>query len=43
MSGNGWGHGSDTKGHVTRIDKVRSSLGKVLPNITRFRRVGLIT
>jgi len=43
MSGNGWGHGSDTKGHVTRIDKVRASLGKVLPNITRFRRVGLIT
>jgi Ca-activated chloride channel homolog len=43
MSGNGWGHGSDTKGHVTRIDKVRASLGKVLPNVTRFRRVGLIT
>lgn len=43
MSGNGWGHGSDTKGHITRIDKFRASLGKVLPNVTRFRRVGLIT
>lgn len=31
------------EGHVTRIDKVRASLGKVLPNVTRFRRVGLIT
>ena len=28
---------------VSRIDKVRSALTKVLPSITRFRRVGLIT
>lgn len=28
---------------VTRIDEVRSALGEVLPSITRFRRVGLVT
>jgi Ca-activated chloride channel homolog len=28
---------------VTRIDKVRSALAKVLPSVTRLRRVGLIT
>ena len=28
---------------VRRIEKVRSALAKVLPNITQFRRVGLIT
>ncbi|MGA7456174.1 MAG: vWA domain-containing protein [Methyloceanibacter sp.] len=28
---------------VTRIDKVRSALAKVLPSVTRVRRVGLIT
>ena len=28
---------------VTRIDKVRSALAKVLPSATRHRRVGLIT
>lgn len=28
---------------VTRIDKVRTALAKVLPAATRFRRVGLIT
>ena len=28
---------------ITRIDKVRSALAKVLPTATRFRRVGLIT
>ena len=28
---------------VTRIDKVRSALTKVLPAVTKFRRVGLIT
>src|SRR5262249_40941658 len=28
---------------VRRIEKMRSALAKVLPNITRFRRVGLIT
>ncbi|MGH6865252.1 MAG: vWA domain-containing protein [Methyloceanibacter sp.] len=43
MSGNGWGYGSESSGSVTRIDKVRSSLAKVLPGVTRLRRVGLIT
>jgi Ca-activated chloride channel family protein len=28
---------------VTRIDEVRSALGKVLPAVARYRRVGLIT
>jgi Ca-activated chloride channel family protein len=43
MSGNGWGYGSETAGMVSRIDKVRATLGKMLPHVTRFRRVGLIT
>jgi Ca-activated chloride channel family protein len=43
MSGNGWGYGSETAGVVSRIDKVRATLAKVLPSVTRFRRVGLIT
>jgi Ca-activated chloride channel family protein len=28
---------------ITRIDKVRSALARVLPSATRYRRVGLIT
>src|SRR3990170_7050925 len=43
MSGNGWGYGSESVNTVSRIDKVRSALAKVLPSVTRFRRVGLIT
>jgi Ca-activated chloride channel family protein len=43
MSGNGWGYGSETVGTVSRIDKVRATLAKILPTVTRFRRVGLIT
>ena len=43
MSGNGWGYGSATAGTVSRIDKVRSTLVKILPRVTRSRRVGLIT
>ncbi len=43
MSGNGWGYGSESPTTISRIDKVRSALTKVLPSITRFRRVGLIT
>ena len=43
MSGNGWGYGSETAGVVSRIDKVRSTLAKILPKVTRSRRVGLIT
>ena len=40
MSGNGWGYGSENPTAVSRIDKVRSALTKVLPSVTRFRRVG---
>jgi Ca-activated chloride channel family protein len=43
MAGNGWGYGSETAGVVSRIDKVRATLAKILPRVTRFRRVGLIT
>ncbi|MGH6803034.1 MAG: vWA domain-containing protein [Methyloceanibacter sp.] len=43
MSGNGWGYGSETAGVVSRIDKVRAKLAKILPRVTRFRRVGLIS
>jgi Ca-activated chloride channel family protein len=43
MSGNGWGYGSENPTQVSRIDKVRAALATVLPSITRFRRVGLIT
>jgi Ca-activated chloride channel family protein len=43
MSGNGWGYGSETAGMVSRIDKVRASLAKILPSVTKHRRVGLIT
>jgi len=43
MSGNGWGYGSETRGMVSRIDKVRATLAKILPSVTRLRRVGLIT
>ncbi len=43
MSGDGWGYGSESPSEVSRIDKVRRALAKVLPSITRIRRVGLIT
>jgi Ca-activated chloride channel family protein len=43
MSGNGWGYGSENPTAVSRIDKVRHALDKILPSITRYRRVGLIT
>lgn len=43
MSGNGWGYGSENPTAVSRIDKVRRALRKILPSVTRFRRVGLIT
>lgn len=39
MSGDGWGYASANL--VSRIEKVRSALAKVLPSVTRFRRVGL--
>ncbi|MGD9500949.1 MAG: VWA domain-containing protein [Methyloceanibacter sp.] len=43
MAGNGWGYGSETAGQVSRIDKVRATLAKILPSVTKHRRVGLIT
>jgi hypothetical protein len=43
MSGNGWGYGSENPAAVSRIEKVRAALAKILPSITRLRRVGLIT
>src|SRR3990170_4914200 len=43
MAGNGWGYGSETAGQVSRIDKVRATLAKILPSVTSHRRVGLIT
>jgi len=43
MSGDGWGYGSESAGSVPRIDKVRTAMREILPSITRFRRVGLIT
>jgi Ca-activated chloride channel family protein len=43
MSGDGWGYGSESAGTVPRIDKVRSALREILPSVTRFRKVGLIT
>src|SRR5262245_51028994 len=41
--GDGWGYGGETAGKVSRIDKVRLALHEILPSVTRFRRVGLIT
>ncbi len=43
MSGDGWGYGSESPSEVSRMDKVRHALAKVLPSIARIRRVGLIT
>lgn len=41
MYGDGWGYASTSR--MSRIDNARAALAKVLPNITRSRRVGLIT
>jgi Ca-activated chloride channel family protein len=43
MSGDGWGYGSESGGSVPRTDKVRTAMREILPSVTRFRRVGLIT
>jgi Ca-activated chloride channel family protein len=43
MAGNGWGYGSESAGSVPRIDKVRTAMREILPSLTRFRKVGLIT
>ncbi len=43
MAGDGWGYGSESAGSVPRIDKVRKAMREVLPSLTRFRKVGLIT
>jgi len=41
MYGDGWGYASTSR--MSRIDNARSALAKVLPNVTRFRRVGLMS
>ena len=41
MYGDGWGYASTST--MSRIDNARAALAKVLPNVTRVRRVGLIT
>ncbi len=33
MSGNGWGYGSENPTAVSRIDKVRLALAKILPRV----------
>jgi len=43
MAGNGWGYGSENPSAISRMDKVRLALAKILPRVTRMRRVGLIT
>jgi len=43
MSSHDWGNGGGTAHSITRIDMVRDALGKILPSVTRFRRVGLLT
>jgi Ca-activated chloride channel family protein len=43
MSGNGWGYGRENPAAVSRLDRGRAALAKILPNVTRLRRVGLIT
>lgn len=43
MAGNGWGYGSENPTAISRLDRVQRALSKILPTITRFRRVGLIT
>ena len=43
MSSKDWGNVNETTHAVRRIDIVRDALGKILPSVTRFRRVGLVT
>jgi Ca-activated chloride channel homolog len=43
MAGNGWGYGSENPTAISRLDRVQRALSKILPSITRYRRVGLIT
>jgi Ca-activated chloride channel family protein len=43
MAGNGWGYGSENPTAISRLDRVQRALSRILPTITRFRRVGLIT
>jgi len=43
MAGNGWGYGSENPTAISRLDRVQRALSKILPTITRYRRVGLIT
>jgi len=43
MSHDSWRIGSESAHTISRIDLMRYALGKVLPRVTRFRRVGLMT
>jgi len=43
MSHDSWRYGSESAHTISRIDLMRYALGKVLPIVTRFRRVGLMT
>lgn len=43
MSSKEWGRGGESAHAESRIDMVRYALAKVLPSVTRIRRVGLIT
>ena len=43
MSGNGWGYGSETAGHGEPYRQGASNLAEILPNVTRSRRVAVIT
>jgi len=43
MSSNGWGYSRESAHTASRIDLVRYALGNILPSVTRFRRVGLMT
>lgn len=42
MSSGDWGHAHENAAN-SRIDLVRDALQTILPNVTRFRRVGLMT
>lgn len=43
MSSQDWANRGKAARTVRRIDMVRDALGKILPSVTRFRRVGLVS
>jgi len=43
MSHDSWRTGSESAHTISRIDLMRYALGKVLPRVSRFRRVGLMS